>query len=123
MKHLTIKLRILILGLIAVGGVVIAGGFGIFQLSRFNTQLEADLIEVRSGIHTLIDIQTAAVAFKTQVQEWKNILIRGNQEQEFSRYEKAFLEREKFVQERLRTALDTLRTHPANAGLLIRPTA
>jgi hypothetical protein len=25
------------------------------------------------------------------VQEWKNILIRGNQEQEFSRYEKAFL--------------------------------
>jgi methyl-accepting chemotaxis protein len=53
-----------------------------------------------------------------QVQEWKNILIRGNQEQEFSRYEKAFLEREKFVQERLRTALDTLRTHPANAGLI-----
>ena len=118
MHNFTIKARVLILGLIAVGSMVIASGVGIFELSRFNTQLRADLVEIRQGIGTLIDIQTAAVAFKTQVQEWKNILIRGNQEQEFSRYEKAFLEREKFVQERLRTALDTLRTHPANAGLI-----
>jgi len=109
MKNLTIKLRILILGFIAVGGVVIAGGFGIFQLSRFNAHLEADLAEVRIGIRTLIDIQTASVEFKTQVQEWKNILIRGNKDEEFSKHEKAFFDKEKAVQERLKKALDVMK--------------
>ncbi|HCZ13089.1 MAG TPA: hypothetical protein DHV85_00530, partial [Candidatus Accumulibacter sp.] len=118
MHNFTIKARVLILGLIAVGSMVIASGVGIFELSRFNTQLRADLVDIRQGIGTLIDIQTAAVAFKTQVQEWKNILIRGNQEQEFSRYEKAFLEREKVVQERLKTTLDALKSNPAKAGLI-----
>ncbi|MCM8579250.1 methyl-accepting chemotaxis protein, partial [Accumulibacter sp.] len=33
-------------------------------------------------------------------------------------YEKAFLEKEKVVQERLKTALGTLKTHPENAGLI-----
>ena len=118
MHNFTIQARVLILGMIAVGSMVIASGVGIFELSRFNTQLRANLVDIRQGIGTLIDIQTAAVAFKTQVQEWKNILIRGNQEQEFSRYEKAFLEKEKVVQERLKTALGTLKTHPENAGLI-----
>jgi len=118
MHNFTIQARVLILGMIAVGSMVIASGVGIFELSRFNTQLRANWVDIRQGIGTLIDIQTAAVAFKTQVQEWKNILIRGNQEQEFSRYEKAFLEKEKVVQERLKTALGTLKTHPENAGLI-----
>ena len=85
MQNLTIKARILILGAIAIGGIVIAGGFGIFQLSRFNTQLEADLLRMRGDVHTLLDIQAANVDFKTQVQEWKNILIRGNKEADFAR--------------------------------------
>jgi methyl-accepting chemotaxis protein len=109
MTHLTIKLRILILGLIAVGGSLIAGGFGIFQLSRFNTHLEASMIEIRSGIRTLIDIEAAQIDFKTQVQEWKNILIRGNTEADFAKYEKAFLEQEKAVQKHLGKALETLK--------------
>ncbi|HMW56829.1 MAG TPA: hypothetical protein PKA47_14605, partial [Accumulibacter sp.] len=72
MHNFTIQARVLILGMIAVGSMVIASGVGIFELSRFNTQLRANLVDIRQGIGTLIDIQTAAVAFKTQVQEWKN---------------------------------------------------
>jgi methyl-accepting chemotaxis protein len=112
MQNLTIKARILILGLISVAGVVISGGFGIFQLSGFNTQLAANLADIRNGVHTLVDIQTANVDFKTQVQEWKNILIRGNKEAEFSKYEKSFAEKEKSVQERLKKALETLKKDP-----------
>ena len=73
MHNFTIQARVLILGMIAVGSMVIASGVGIFELSRFNTQLRANLVDIRQGIGTLIDIQTAAVAFKTQVQEWKNV--------------------------------------------------
>ena len=109
MQNLTIKARILILGAIAIGGIVIAGGFGIFQLSRFNTQLEADLLRMRGDVHTLLDIQAANVDFKTQVQEWKNILIRGNKEADFAKHEKAFVEKEQSVQERLKNALKALK--------------
>lgn len=118
MRSLTIKAQILILGLIAVAGVVIAGAFGIFQLSRFNAQLQADLADTQRRVHTLVDIQTANVDFKTQVQEWKNILLRGNKEAEFAKYEKSFFEKEKAVQERLKKAMEVLKNDadPAVAG-------
>ncbi|MBV5337762.1 MAG: chemotaxis protein, partial [Deltaproteobacteria bacterium] len=43
------------------------------------------------------------------MQEWKNILIRGNKEEEFARYEKSFFEKEKVVQVRLRKAVEVLK--------------
>ena len=52
-----------VLGLIAVGGIVLAGGFGIVSLSAFNAKLEKDLAEVRQGVYTLVDIQSASIDF------------------------------------------------------------
>ncbi|MBV5337761.1 MAG: hypothetical protein J0653_07480 [Deltaproteobacteria bacterium] len=62
MKTLTIKLRILILGMLAVGGIIAAGGFGLIQLSRFNSQLETDLASVRVGVETLVSKQPALIS-------------------------------------------------------------
>ena len=109
MQNLTIKARILLLGLLAVGGIVVAGGFGIFQLSGFNEQLALTMSDMRAGVTRLVDIQSANNDFKTQVQEWKNILIRGNKDGEFEKYEKRFESEERLVQEKLKKALETLR--------------
>ena len=109
MTNLTIKLRVLILGVLAVGGIIASGSFGILQLSRFNSHLESDLADNRQGVQTLVDIQTASIDFKTQVQEWKNILIRGNQQEDFSKYVNAFSDQEKAVQKGLRKTLDLLK--------------
>ena len=114
---MTLKARMYILGLIAVAGIVFAGGFGLYTLSTFRAKLENDLAEVRSGVHTLVNLQNASIDFKTQVQEWKNILIRGNNEEEFKKYEKAFFDKEGVVRDRLKKTLETLRkdSDPANA--------
>jgi len=117
MKNLTIKFRIILLGVFAVGGMVIAGLFGIIQLSTLNFQLKSDFSEIRQGVKILVDIQTVSIDFKTQVQEWKNILIRGNKEDDFVKYEKAFTEKEKVVEDGLRKSLESLKKEndPANA--------
>ena len=109
MQNLTIKFRIIALGLIAVLSTLVAGGFGIFSLGSFNTRLEADLGDIRTGVHTLVSIQSASIDFKTQVQEWKNILIRGNDEEAFKKHEQAFADKEKAVQQRLSEALEVLK--------------
>ncbi len=120
MKNLTIRLRIILLGVLAVGGIIVAGSIGLAQLSRFNAKLEGDLAAVRVDIETLLNIQNASIDFKTQIQEWKNILIRGNNADDFSRYEQSFGEKEKAVQEKLRKAVDTLKKEndPANAKVV-----
>ncbi|WP_301100768.1 methyl-accepting chemotaxis protein [Propionivibrio sp.] len=109
MKNLTIKLQIIILSMLAVGGMVVSSSFGIYQLSRFNTHQAASMADIRAGMHTLLGLQLANVELKTQVQEWKNILIRGNNQEDFTKYENSFLASEKAVQERLGKELDILK--------------
>ena len=116
MQNLTIKIRIIALGCIAILGILVAGSFGIRSLASFNAQLEADLSEIRTGVDTLVVIQSAAIDFKTQVQEWKNILIRGNGEEEFQKHQKAFFEKGKVVQERLGKALEAIKADKTPAG-------
>ena len=122
MNNLTIKFRIIILGVLAAGGIVLSGLFGIFQMSSLNAQLERDFAEVGQGIRTLVDMQTTSIEFKTQIQEWKNILIRGNHEEEFAKYEKAFFDKGKVVQDGLKRSLDSIKKEndPANAWAVTR---
>jgi methyl-accepting chemotaxis protein len=109
MQELTIKARLLVLGVVSLGGIALASGFGIFQLSHFNADQQADFAEVRGGIRTLIEMESAGIDFKTQVQEWKDLLIRGNNADEYAKHEQAFLEKEKNVQERLAKVLAAVR--------------
>ncbi len=113
MTTLTIKFRVLVLGALAIAGIVVAGGIGILQLSRFNAQLASDMIDNQQGIEALIDIQTASIDFKTQVQEWKNILIRGNSPEDFAKYAKAFADQEKSVQNGLKKTFEALKKENA----------
>ena len=89
---------ILLLMLLAgLGGVYALNG----ALARFNTEVAASLERERTARE--IDSQ-----FKTQVQEWKNTLLRGGDPQQRERYWSAFGKIEFAVAKRTTELVDTL---------------
>ena len=54
-------------------------------------------------------VRTAELAFKEQVQEWKNILLRGNNAEDYDKYLAAFAKQDKAVQDALIKAQGLLR--------------
>jgi methyl-accepting chemotaxis protein len=71
--------------------VMLAGLWGIYQLNRsvatYARVIAEDLGRERVAAHMLID-------FKTQVQEWKNTLLRGKDPQQLDKYWSAFQKHE-----------------------------
>lgn len=82
----TLRGRLLALGFVALAGLLAAGGFGLLQLYRLDRGVGDDLARLQRTVAIGLDVQNASIDFKTQVQEWKNILIRGNDVEQFQRY-------------------------------------
>ena len=82
----------------AVALVVACAGF--FGLSELNRSLGTYGGAVTSYGHAE-DVETLLSTFKTQIQEWKNILLRGKDESERARYWQAFQDSERAVAQQL----------------------
>ena len=97
----TLRGRLLALGFVALAGLLAAGGFGLLQLYRLDRGVGDDLARLQRTVAIGLDVQNASIDFKTQVQEWKNILIRGNDVEQFQRYSKSFEKHAQDVASRL----------------------
>ncbi|MEW6514903.1 MAG: methyl-accepting chemotaxis protein [Pseudomonadota bacterium] len=106
---MTIARRLYLFAVMGVFGLLVLGGIGLYQLSRFSNEASANLDEIAAGIDDMVDLKAAHVAFKTQVQEWKNILIRGNRQEDFDKYLKQFGNEEAKVQELLAKSVKDMR--------------
>ena len=82
----------------AVALVVACAGF--FGLSELNRSLATYGSAITSYGHAE-DVETLLSTFKTQIQEWKNVLLRGKDESERARYWQAFQDSERGVAEQL----------------------
>jgi methyl-accepting chemotaxis protein-1 (serine sensor receptor) len=65
----------------------IAGLFAAWSLSEFHLRTENTLMEASAAVS---DARSVQANFKVQVQEWKNILLRGHVEVDRARYRAAF---------------------------------
>lgn len=93
----TLRGRLIALGVLSLSGLLIAGGFGLFQLARLDSGISTDLQKLERMVSIGLDTQHVNIEFKTQVQEWKNILLRGNDPEQFKRYKEGFEARAKAV--------------------------
>jgi len=87
-----VVLTLLGLGLLAL--------FSVWSLDRVHSRLEEDLAEHLTATD---EARSAQVAYKTEVQEWKNVLLRGANKADKVRYWTALGESYATVNERLKS--------------------
>jgi methyl-accepting chemotaxis protein len=75
--QLTIKQKLFVLVSLALLALLCVGLFSFFQASKLNEASSRSMERHVLLIETIDKARGAQVRFKTQVQEWKNILLRG----------------------------------------------
>ncbi len=106
MKWLVQSVRNKILAVVGAGiGIVAIAGFYAYllALSGFAAMVRVNETQVASAAM----IQTAQTRFKEQVQDWKDVLLRGHDAAALEKYWSQFVEAEKDVRERTQRLRDT----------------
>ncbi len=106
---MSIRFKLILWAAISALLLIASGAVGWYEMHAVKSTLVTGIDELDTESETLIDIETAHNAFKTQVQEWKNILLRGNDPASFDKYRTAFDHEEQRVQELLGKAREQMR--------------
>ena len=124
-SNLKIATRLKFLAGFLILSLILLGGTG-WQTLRDNHNRGVEVANTTSRIEHAVDIaRKAQVDFKIQIQEWKNILLRGGDAAEFSKYKSSFEQKMKDVQTDLtdlEKTLGALKLNPALAREAIQST-
>lgn len=79
----------------------VVSGFAVLSLNGAHYQMDTSLKQAQRYTQAISLARSAQVEFKIQVQEWKNILLRGHDTKDFIKYQDGFTAQEARVQEEL----------------------
>ena len=100
---------VLVLLALMMGSIIgVFSGLAYISLGDLSTTLRDNATNAQAYAILLNETRGAQVAFQTQVQEWKDILIRGNDKDLYDKYLKNFNEQEKKMDESLDRVKDEM---------------
>jgi len=101
MKHWPLARKIVGGFLLGAFLTLLVGGIGIYSL-RTAEDYGTRIARIEASQKDLLQLtKDTVIAFKGQVQSWKDILLRGNDPQKFEKYKGEFLQRNKDVEKSL----------------------
>ena len=105
LARFSMKAQMRLLGGMMVLGLAAMAVLNFYSSTQFNEQLREAARIAKLSAKRVDTVRGAQVHFKKQVQEWKNILLRGNDPKAFDKYLKAFEEEAVIVQAELKSLL------------------
>jgi methyl-accepting chemotaxis protein len=105
---LQIRQRLIALVVVALAVLACVGVFAYKQTDALNALLQQAIGRHAQTLQAVDQARSAQVHFKIQVQEWKNILLRGRDPESFAKYRKGFDEQEAQVQAQLQQLSQTI---------------
>ena len=107
-KYLNLRTKFFWVSCVVLAGLSSLAGLGWTRLATLASVAQGDQAEGRLLIQGVDLARSAQVNFKKEVQEWKDILIRGNDPESFAKYRKAFDAEEAQTQSNLHELADVL---------------
>ena len=95
---------------IAILCVITIGVLGINRLDALRNSIMESSTLADQALQCVVAVDRADTHFKTQVQDWKDILIRGNDPELFAKYKEQFVVEESIVQASLNDALPLMKS-------------
>jgi methyl-accepting chemotaxis protein len=102
-QSISVRRRVIITIAIFTILTVVIGLYSLIAIVETNRRLHQSVIEGQGMIKTVDNARLAQVHFKRQVQEWKDMLLRGNDRLLYEGHLRAFNEEERLVKEELQS--------------------
>jgi methyl-accepting chemotaxis protein len=108
LNNMLIRTRLIVLSGLALLGLVIATGLSNYHLNGIASASASEGDHVSIRVNAMAAVDNALASFKSQVQEWKNILLRGRNSEDFAKHKKGFEKDEAQVIKSLKEARELL---------------
>lgn len=89
-NKISLARKLLALGLSAICGILIVVISSYVEMNYLKSKTDEDLKKSQTEVAALMEIKAAQTDFMRMIQEWKNILVRGNDPSELKKYSEAF---------------------------------